>query len=173
MEDPATTSPPDELLIVEAQESFDRFYRREYRAVVALAYVLSGSRWAAEELTQDAFAAAFRKWQQIRNPEGWVRTVVANRAKSALRRRYSEAKALGRIGVGRDTAVDPMPAETAEFWADVRKLPTRQAQSIVLYYLEERPTSDIATILGCSESTVRVHLSRGRKSLAKKLGAKP
>jgi RNA polymerase sigma-70 factor (ECF subfamily) len=143
------------------------------RPVLALAHAVSGSRWAAEELTQEAFLAAFRQWQQIDNPEGWVRTVVANRARSALRRRYAETKALARAGVGHDITVDPMPAESADFWAEVRRLPIRQAQSVALYCLDDRPTSDIADILGCSESTVRVHLSRGRKSLAKRLGVQP
>jgi hypothetical protein len=33
--------------------SFEELYRREMPAVIALAYVLSGSRMAAEELAQD------------------------------------------------------------------------------------------------------------------------
>ena len=44
-------------------EDFDRFYLREYPRMVALAYALSGNRWAAEEIAQvwgtDAEAEAF------------------------------------------------------------------------------------------------------------------
>jgi RNA polymerase sigma-70 factor (ECF subfamily) len=41
---------------------------------------------------------------------------------------------------------------------------------VVLFYYEDRPVSEIATILGCSESTAKVHLHRARKSLARILG---
>lgn len=46
-------------------ESFEAFYQREYRVVVALAYGLSGSRVAAEELAQEAFLAAHRDWERV------------------------------------------------------------------------------------------------------------
>jgi RNA polymerase sigma-70 factor (ECF subfamily) len=39
-----------------------------------------------------------------------------------------------------------------------------------LYYLEDRPVAEIATLLGCSEGTVKTHLSRGRAALADRLG---
>ncbi len=46
-------------------EEFNAFYKREFSSVVGLAYALSGSRWAAEELAQEAFLAAHRKWKEV------------------------------------------------------------------------------------------------------------
>ena len=46
-------------------EDFEIFYRREYVGVVALAYALSGNRHAAEDLAQDGFLAAHRRWDEI------------------------------------------------------------------------------------------------------------
>jgi RNA polymerase sigma-70 factor (ECF subfamily) len=46
--------------------------------------------------------------------------------------------------------------------------PTQRAV-MVLYYYEDRPTAEIVEILGMSQSTVRVHLSRGRRHLAELL----
>lgn len=43
------------------RESFDSFYQRELTPVVGLAYVLSGSRAAAEDLAQEGFFAAYRR----------------------------------------------------------------------------------------------------------------
>jgi RNA polymerase sigma-70 factor (ECF subfamily) len=40
---------------------------------------------------------------------------------------------------------------------------------VALHYLEDRPVAEIADILGCNETTVRVHLHRGRLALAKRL----
>lgn len=154
--------------VVRGRTPFEGFYRHEYRPVLALAHVLSGSPHLAEEVTQEVFMAAYRRWDDIDNPEGWVRTAVSNKVHSWRRRRYAEARALGRLG-SRPPTVDEMPVETAHFWAEVRRLPARQAQALALFYLEDRSITDTAGILGCSESTAREHLMRGRKALARRL----
>jgi RNA polymerase sigma-70 factor (ECF subfamily) len=58
----------------------------------------------------------------------------------------------------------------ADFWAAVRRLPRRQAQAIALHYLYDMSVTDIALTLGCSRSSVKAHLVRGRTSLARALG---
>jgi RNA polymerase sigma-70 factor (ECF subfamily) len=91
-------------------------------------------------------------------------------AVSAYRRRVAEMKALARLS-GRDReALPELEPEDAEFWAKVRRLPDRQAQAIALFYLEDRPVSEIAKIMNCTESTAKVHLHKGRKNLAAMLG---
>jgi RNA polymerase sigma-70 factor (ECF subfamily) len=164
--------PVPHLRPVRALVPFDEFYRDEYRAVVGLAYALSGSRTASEDIAQDAFVAAHRDWEHIGrydNPGAWVRRVVANLSVSLFRTKVREAKAMTRLR-GRTQAIPAMPAEDAEFWKAVRSLPKRQAQVIALHYLEDRSVADIAATLGCTESTVRVHLHKGRASLARRLG---
>ena len=59
---------------------FEEVYLREFPRVFALAYALSGSRWAAEDIAQDAFVAAHRQWGRIGgydDPGAWVRRVAA------------------------------------------------------------------------------------------------
>jgi len=157
-----------------ATEPFERFYEREFRSVVGLAYALSGSRVASEDLAQEAFIAAHRNWEKVGSydkPEAWVRRVVSNLSVSRFRRRATEVKALTRLaGFGNQTTSLPeLPDEADEFWSNVRKLPKRQAQVIALHYLEDRPVSEIAEILDCSPSTVKVHLHKGRHRLAERL----
>ena len=50
--------------------------------------------------------------------------------------------------------------------AAVAALPGQQRAAVALFYVEDRTTAEIAEILGCSESTARVHLHRGRQALA-------
>lgn len=149
--------------------TFEEFYETEYRAVLALARVLTGDRHQAEDLTHDAFAAALVSWDTLTNPEGWIRTVAANKARSVWRRRGAERRALGRLE-GEVRLGSDLPGDTADFWEQVRLLPRRQSQAIALFYLEDRSVAEVAQILGCSESTARVHLTRGRKALASRLG---
>ena len=161
------------LPVVGVPEPFERFYAREYRSVLALAYGLSGSRSGVEDLTQESFAAAFREWDRIGryvDPGAWVRRVLVNRSVSAWRRRVSELRTVLRLGGdARARPVDLDPA-VDEVWAEVRRLPKRQAQVVALMYVEDRSTEDIATILGCSTGAVKQHLFRARKRLAVRLG---
>lgn len=157
---------------IETPETFEDFYVREYPAVVGLAYALSGSRWGAEDLAQEAFLAAHRDWGRIGaydQPGAWVRRVVANLSVSAFRRRASEAKALVRVAFGQTTSVPDLAAGDPEFWAAVRALPRRQAQVVTLYYLEDRSAAEVADILQITLGTVKRHLYNGRQALARRL----
>jgi RNA polymerase sigma-70 factor, ECF subfamily len=164
--------PRDEELDI-SHESFESFYRREFREVVGLAYALSGSRLGAEDLAQEAFIAAHQRWDRISGydkPGAWVRRVVSNKAVSAFRKRAAEAKAMARLAGQRHQPLPEMEPEDEEFWRMVRRLPNRQAQAIALFYIEDRSVIEIADILDCSPSTAKVHLFRGRQALAEKLG---
>lgn len=156
-----------------SRESFESFYRREFRSVVALAYALSGSRSGAEDLAQEAFIAAHGRWDRIslyEKPEAWVRRVLSNKAVSAHRTRAAEARAMARVASHRAVPLPEMEPADEEFWAKVRALPQNQARAITLHYLEDRSVAEIAEVIGCSASTAKVHLFRGRQRLAQSLG---
>ena len=164
--------PAPERHLVEARLTFDAFFAADYRAVVGLAAVLCGDRAVAEELAQEAFVAAFRRWETVGtydDPGGWVRRVVANMATSVWRSRLREASALARLRSRQQPAAE-LSAVDSDFWAGVRRLPRRQTQCVALHYLEDRPVDEIAAVLGIASSTVRVHLHQGRIALARMLG---
>jgi RNA polymerase sigma-70 factor (ECF subfamily) len=154
-----------------AISAFDQLYRSDYRRLVALAYGLSGSRAAAEELAQEAFLAAHRRWGEIGaydDPSAWLRRVVVNRSVSLLRRRVAEGLALARLGARRELPA-ALPESDEVVWRAVRALPRRQAQVVALHYIDDRPVADIAAILGCAEGTVKAHLHQARQTLSRTL----
>jgi RNA polymerase sigma-70 factor, ECF subfamily len=155
-------------------DDFACFFRRNYQGVVGLAAVLCGSMETAEDLAQEAFAAAQREWPRIGvydNPAAWVRRAVVNRAASLRRRRFVEARALlrlrGRRQLDPDTALAP---EDAAVWRAVRGLSRRQAQVVALVYLEDLSIAEAAIVLGCGEGTAKTHLRRAKAALADRLG---
>jgi RNA polymerase sigma factor (sigma-70 family) len=151
--------------------AFERLYRSDYRRLVALAYGLSGNRSAAEELAQEAFLAAHRRWDEIGtydDPSVWLRRVVVNRSVSLVRRRVAEGLALARLGARRELPA-ALPESDETVWQAVRALPRRQAQVVALYYIDDRPVTAIAAILGCAEGTVKAHLHHARQSLSRTL----
>jgi RNA polymerase sigma factor (sigma-70 family) len=154
-------------------ESFEEFYEREYPKMLKLAYALSGNRWAAEEIAQEGFLAAHRRWSKIssyESPGAWLRRVVSNLSVSFLRRRVVETKALVKYAVGRTDAIEHLPERDEEVWRAVRSLPRRQAQAIALHYVLDLPLSEIASTLECAEGTVKAHLHAARVALANRLG---
>jgi RNA polymerase sigma-70 factor (ECF subfamily) len=162
------------LTLVGSPEPFDSFYSREFPRMVDIAHALSGSRMAAEDLAQEAMLIAYRRWDEVGaldRPGGWVRRVVLRRSASVYHRRKAEARALLRLAPLRGDPPARLGSEAREFWTAVRRLPERQAEAILLHYLEEMPVAEIATVMGCAPNTVKVHLHRGRKALAETLSA--
>lgn len=153
---------------------FDGFYSAEYHKVSNLAFVLLGDRSGAEDIAQEAFMAAYRRWPEIRhfdNPGAWVRRVVANRAVSVVRRRAVELRGLARLG-GRSSVVPELSADALEVWQAVRRLPRRQAQVIALFYMDDLSLNQVSETLGLSRETVRTHMKRARKTLSLVLDTK-
>jgi RNA polymerase sigma factor (sigma-70 family) len=154
-----------------SQEPFLAFYEREYRGLVALATGLIGDRVMAEDIAQEAFLVALRRWDEIatlESPLAWVRRVVANKSVSLIRRRLAELRALTRIGSLADRRADA-PDSDADFWMLVRSLPRRQAQVVTLHYVADMSVLDIAETLGCQEGSVKASLFKARQHLLKKL----
>lgn len=155
-------------------ESFDAFYRAQRKALVALAYTVTGSTWGAEDLAQDALMAAYRSWDRVRatdNPGTWVRRILLNKAASAHRRRIAEVKALTRRRL--DGEYVPFPDVTGDaerIWKEVRRLPRRQVQIIALAYVEQLTPTEIAGVLQVRKQTVDVHMRRARATLSRRLG---
>jgi len=150
---------------------FETFYASTYPAVVRLTFVLTGRLATAEELAQEAFVAAFDRWNTVGRmdqPGAWVRRVATNRAISAWRRLRGEAAVARRLWNERTPAM-LIPERDEEVWEAVRKLPRRQSQVVALIVVEDRTTREVADILGCSEDSVRTHLRRARITLTGRL----
>ena len=71
-------------------------------------------------------------------------------------------------------APEPLdPWDDDPLWAAVRKLPRRQAQAVVLVYVDDLSLERVAEILQCSVGSVKTHLHRARQRLAAELGQAP
>lgn len=145
--------------------AFEVFFQKSHRRVLGLAFVLSGRIEVAEELTQEAYATAFKRWDELAvmaDAEAWVRRVVANKAASHVRRRVAEARAFARHGPDPADTFDHQATEHAWVWSLVRRLPKRQAQVVALRFYAGLSVAEIASQLDCSQDTVNTHLRRGR-----------
>jgi RNA polymerase sigma-70 factor (ECF subfamily) len=140
----------------------DVFIASSRRLVVALAAV-TGSVEEAEDCVAEAFARAAARWEQLQvyeDPEGWVRRVALNIARSRWRHaRRSLPRTVDPTSVG--LSEDHVAVLTA-----LRQLPRPQREAVALHYLLDLRIEEIARVQRVSPGTVKARLARGRKSLA-------
>jgi len=138
-------------------------YRRQGEAMVRMARMLTGSKAVAEEVVQEAFLKMHQLGQAPLNPDGYLRTTVANLSKSHLRRLRLERRLAIRERIVFD---DP---EIDETWEAVCRLPFRQRAVLALRFYDDLSEAEIARILGCRPGTVKSSLSRGLSKLREEL----
>jgi len=153
------------------QGEIEDCYRSEYRRLVGVVAVVTGSTALAEESVQEAFARALvrsRTGRPFVHLGAWIVTVALNHARSGWRSARSERRGLDRLAGSERVAV-PDQTEALMLRDAVRGLARRQRDAVVLYYLLDMKVEDVAQALGVSEGTVKTALSRARVRLAEAL----
>lgn len=148
----------------EALTDFGAFYARTYPRAFRVAYALTGERGIAEDVTQDAYLAAYRsraKYKGDGPPDAWLYRIVVNTARSALRRQRV------RFVTPLDPAADP-PAgdppgdrlDAALLTQGLRHLDPRARSAVVLRYYLDCDYATIGEVIGASPDNVGVILTR-------------
>jgi RNA polymerase sigma-70 factor, ECF subfamily len=142
---------------------FEAFYGANLPRIVRACSLVLLDRGEAEDVSAEAFARLWSHWGQIHGEDhagGYV-FKTAMRLCSKRRRRASR-EVVGAVPERR-TGTDPEARVSVT--EALRVLPLRQRQSVVLRDWAGFETVEVARILGTKESTVRVHLARGRAAL--------
>ena len=153
-----------------AAEDYAIFFESEYSRVFRTVYLIVRNRETAEDVTQEAFIQLLNSWRRVSRydlPDAWVRRVAIRIAMRRARREKKRVvlEALGTVP-GEHTTRDP------DVLLAIAELPLAQRAAIVLFYYEDRPVREIASLLSCSESTARVHLHKARQRLGSTLKEK-
>jgi RNA polymerase sigma-70 factor (ECF subfamily) len=145
-------------------------YERSYRRLVAHCTALSGSRYQAEDIVQQAFLVAVTHrtdFAEAPDKDVWLRAVTL----TLLRHRWLRARVVrrGRPAVRSEPSIDLGPGVPEEHTAVVYalsrlSLPVRVA--VVLRHLDGLTVAEIARELAISEGTVRARLARAHSEMA-------
>src|SRR5262245_38003340 len=164
----ALTDSPTERLTALFDAHYDRLYR--------LARRLAPTGDAARDLVQDAFLKTARSLASVprgaANEEAWLVRVLINIQrdqwrKATVRARYDrDARPLAPAVKDEEAAF----VARATVWRAFGDVPPRGRGLVVMHALEDLPVPAIASLLGVTAITVRWHLSRGRRELARILG---
>jgi RNA polymerase sigma factor (sigma-70 family) len=148
----------DALMDEKASGQVAQLYEAEapkmWRALVGF----TANREIANDAVAEAFARALRDASSIEDLRSWTWAVAFRIASAELRR--------STVVIHDPRAEDPGPSDSVpELVRALRLLPTNQRLALVLHDYADRPTPEVAAVLGCSRATVHVHLSRGRRKL--------
>jgi len=154
------------------EPDFEDLFVEEYPRVVRTVFFVLQDEGRAEEVTQDAFVQLLRHWAKVREyerPGAWVRRVALRLAVKTARREQRLVALTRRL---RPQQVQELPVFpiSPETMAALRSLPVKERAVVVLHYLEDRPVAEIADLLDCTESAVKMRLARARHHLADLLG---
>jgi len=148
---------------------FAEFVLSRTPALLRFAYLLTGDRHLAEDLTQEALVRVHRRWTHIvheHGPEAYVRKTILHQYLSWRRRLSSSELPSPYLPERADPQLfDEDILGRDEMWTLLATLPRAQRAVVVLRYYEDLADPDIARLLGCTAATVRVHAFKALKRL--------
>jgi len=181
-----------ELLAETAQETpatLDAFLAQVERRAFRVAELNLRQREDAMDAVQDAMLRLVKHYRD--KPAGeWAPLfwgILRRRIVDLQRRRKVRSIVVGWLGGGRDDEGDELPSwepadhgpgpldrlQDAQSWGDLssalRALPQRQREAFMLRMLEGLDVAETAQAMGCSEGSVKTHLSRAMQRLREQL----
>lgn len=154
------------------QDDVDALVRERGAALLAYAYLLTGDRYLAQDLLQDALVRTFARLSAGHDPgrlEAYVRQAILNGVRDGYRRRGTFLGARARLAAQPGPAPDVLAAEHADLEHALATLSPRERACVVLRHLEDRSVAETAELLGLSEGAVKRYLSDGRARLGRLL----
>lgn len=160
---------------LEDEEAFDGFVRTRGKYFLRVAVLLTGSLPDGEDLLQASLVRLYQAWPRLdisaAGPDAYLRKILVNTRRSWWQTRWR-----------RESPVDYVPdtpglTDLGDWYATgalvrsaLASLPRQQRAVLVLRYVEDLPVSEVASLLDCSDGTVKTHAHRGLRALRESLG---
>ena len=156
--------------VVEASR-FEEFFLAQHERLFQALYLLTGDRYEADDLAQEALLRAYERWDRVAamdSPDGYVFRTALNLHRSRLRSLLVRARRVFAAVPAEDLS-GPVTASQ-----DVRRalarLPRGQREALILVEWLGLGSEEAGRVLGIDASSVRGRLHRGRASLRDLLG---
>ena len=179
----------DRRLVEEAQADparFEALYRKYLAQVYNFAFYELHDHHEAEDVTERTFLAALtnlaRFEERARPADGdgastfrvWLfqiaRNAVAERRRASRRHPQTALEAAATVPAAVDIEGEAARNDdVAAAWRAVARLPDDRRRAIVLRFVDEMSTAEIAGVLGRSEGAVRVLIHRALRTVARDL----
>ncbi len=170
-----------------SKTAFGALVKKYQQKVFYLAYDMIHDYEDAKDIAQDAFIKAFEKLHQFEERaqfSTWLYRITVNLAMDQHRRRkrrphdslddkiheIERQKNSEQEEEGRRSEMElQTTAQRQQIDKALEHLSDNQRVATVLKYFHQKSSKEIAEVLGCSESTARIHLFRAMKNMKKQL----
>jgi len=158
------------------RDAFTELQRGSIDKLYAIARLILRDSDRAQDATQEAYIAAWRRLSGLRDPdkfEPWIRRLLVNACYEEARKEKRRARAEGRVRPIDTDTVDPaiVSADRDELARAFETLAPEQRALIVLHYHFGLPMHEIALALGLPVGTVKSRLHRTKQQLRATLEA--
>jgi RNA polymerase sigma-70 factor, ECF subfamily len=167
--------------------AFEQLIVRYERRVFTLAIKLLGSADDAQDAAQEVFLRVFKYLHRfdIRKPlEPWLMQMTVNVCRNIGRnrqRRWNTFPEMGDTDVAHEAPGPDAGLEEEQerqlLWKALDSLPEKERLAVILRDIDGLKTSEVAEILGSSETTVRSQVSRARvrmkEAIDQLMGSRP
>lgn len=158
--------------------AFDALYEKYKNTLLRMAYLVSGQMDDAEDIVQETFVKCYLHIGELKKDEGfqpWLFQILYRTAYRQLKKRKREIPDED-VGIQTDvtdgiTSLDRIirTEEEKMVYNAVQTLDFKHRAVVVLFYYHEMPMKEIASVLECTEGTVKSRLFTARKKLRKSL----
>lgn len=166
-------APPAQRFPVDSTEGFLAFYRASLGEVHrSLSRLTGGDRALTEDLAQETYLALHREAAAGRVSDverGWAIVVARRKFLDHLRRTWREARRLEVVGTEPPPGAEPdwSQVDPGAALALLGRLGDDQRAALVLRYVDDLPTAEVAGLLERSVAATESLLARGRRELAR------
>jgi RNA polymerase sigma factor (sigma-70 family) len=155
------------------QERFREIVQQFSSDLLRIAYHFVHDWDEAQDLTQDSLIRCYRNLRRydLQRPfRPWLYRIHMNVCKAAAKRKQGRRFREVRLSESAsDTTIEISVDEIAVILQQIEKLSAKQKAAFILIEIEGMNTKDAAYVLGCADSTLRVHLARAKQSLRENL----
>ncbi len=134
----------------------------------------------AQDTLQEALVTIWNRFERIirhPNPRALILKICIDKAYDMIRKKSriptvsNQESALTNVTDSNLSASEMMfeKEEENEIMDAISQLPQNQAVAVLMRIVQDCSYAEIAQVLNCEESTVRIHVSRGRAQLGKTL----
>ncbi|MDZ7266448.1 MAG: RNA polymerase sigma factor [candidate division KSB1 bacterium] len=189
---PVTPHPPVHPAAEPADKAIPRLLETHGGLIYNLGLRMCGRPTDAEDLVQETFLRAFRKWEQFEGrsePATWLYTIAVRACQRLKRRRAGQPQRMQSLAeLLPDPEADEIPDLPADHDGPLDQVLRREAQEAVQRALTKLPppfrmalllkdivefsVEEVARVLGIKEATVKTRVHRGRLLLRKELAKK-
>ncbi|HEX4688029.1 MAG TPA: SigE family RNA polymerase sigma factor [Nocardioides sp.] len=149
-------------------EEFTSFVLSSQPGLRRTAFLMCGDWQLASDHVQDALIRVYRHWPRLRGEaeaRAYARKAVVSVVIDAKRRRSSTevpVEAVRDVGASDDAE---RSADRELLTRCLAQVPTRQRACLVLRYYDDLSVTEVASLLGISEGTVKSQTARGLDTL--------